>query len=243
VLHSDGPVDTVELVGEPVVVNWRRHALLWMAQLDLEDSRRLWQALRVDWDLDSEPARLLVRAEDGAEVSVIASLPWPPTERPPAMAADARTAWDAIVPAESATGRSVRKSAFVQTGMDTRELLYTLIPFWRESGDITFAPRGVFRDSDVRLAVELALATLSGKTQSLEYQRELTQALWSVRNVWRDEHDSTTFENWVGRLAAGADRSGHGRSVPPAGLPADREENSRLASPPGPDDQPESAGG
>lgn len=242
VLLTDGPVDAVELVGEPVVVNWRRHALLWMAQLDLEDRRRLWQALRVGWDLDSQPTRLLVRVEDGAEVSVIASLPWPPEERPATMETSARAAWDAIMPAESATGRAVRKSAFVQTGMDTREFLYALIPFWRDLGDVTFARRGVFRDSDARLMSELATASVPNQKRSAAYRKELVEALWAVQDARRGAHNSTIFDIW----RALADKSPVGESVRSwsemqtllVGDPASRDELHRLISHLRPADQP-----
>jgi hypothetical protein len=39
------------------------------------------------------------------------------------------------MPADSATGRALRKSAFVQTAFEVREHLYALMPFWRTFGD------------------------------------------------------------------------------------------------------------
>jgi hypothetical protein len=158
VLLSDGPVDVAEIVGEPVVVNWRRQALLWMSQLDLEDSRRLWQSLRVAWDLDSTPTRLMVRLEDGAAVSVLESLPWPPEERPAVVDIGTMREADAVLPAESTSGRKLRKSGFVQTGFDTRELIHVLIPFWRRFGDIRFIDFDVIMDSDAHLLFDAVLA-------------------------------------------------------------------------------------
>ncbi len=79
---NDGPIDAAEAAGRPVVLNWRRQALLWMSQLEPEDARRLWQSIRVEWDLGAEPTRLLARIEDGATVGIMTSLPWPPEEHP-----------------------------------------------------------------------------------------------------------------------------------------------------------------
>lgn len=137
VLLSDGPVDAVELVGEPVVINWRRQALLWQSQLEPEDRKRLWQALRVAWRLDADPTRLEVRPEDGAMIGVYESLPWPPEDRPPTLRPDeheAVIAPDVSVAPESRLGRTLRWSAFVQTAHDVRECLYDLMPYWRGTG-------------------------------------------------------------------------------------------------------------
>jgi len=137
VLLSDGPVDAVELVGEPVVVNWRRQALLWQSQLEAEDRKRIWQALRVAWRLDADPTRLEVRPEDGTEISVYESLPWPPEVRPATRQPDdpaAVLAPDVSVAADSRIGRSLRRSAFVQTAHDVREYLYDLMPYWQGAG-------------------------------------------------------------------------------------------------------------
>ncbi|MFF5296487.1 NACHT domain-containing protein [Paractinoplanes globisporus] len=156
VLLTDGPVDAAELVGEPVAVNWRRFALLCLAQLEPEDARRLWQSLRVCWELGS-PARLTVRTEDGTDVWVFPSLPWPPEDAP----RGGPRPDDVAVPAESPTGHLIRKSAFAQTCIDARELAYTLIPFWRAIGDISFQPTVYLAEdkwrSDVRDLLELLL--------------------------------------------------------------------------------------
>ncbi|MEU8236479.1 NACHT domain-containing protein [Actinoplanes sp. NPDC048967] len=137
VLVNDGPVDAAELVGEPVVVNWRRQALLWQSQLDPEDRKRMWQTLRVAWRLDTDPTRLEVRVEDGADISVYESLPWPPelrpvTRKPGALARG--MAPDVSVRGESRMGRSLRRSAFVQTAHEVRECLYDLMPYWQHAG-------------------------------------------------------------------------------------------------------------
>jgi hypothetical protein len=158
VLLSDGPVDATQLVGEPVVTAWRQQALLWMAQLDPEDSRSMWHALRVDWDLDAEPTRLQVRPEDGADVNVLRSLPYPFEHRPRAGDPVQLRARGAVVAAESHAGRMVRKSAFVQTGIDTRELIHATIPFWRRVGDeLTFVPDHATVESSSRFLLELML--------------------------------------------------------------------------------------
>ncbi|GIE97390.1 NACHT domain-containing protein [Paractinoplanes rishiriensis] len=158
VLLSDGPVDAAELVGEPLVTNWRGQALLWMGQLESEDTRRLWQALRIAWDLDTDPARLLVRVEDGTDVSVFASLPWPPEERPAA----GRPRWDVALPAQTRTGLQLRKSAFAQTGVDFRELYHAMIPFWRRFGDLSHPANRDRSESDVRALLELLLTEEPG---------------------------------------------------------------------------------
>ncbi|WP_030442431.1 NACHT domain-containing protein [Actinoplanes subtropicus] len=162
VLLNDGPVDAEELVGEPAAVNWRRFALLCMGQLQPEDARRLWQSLRVEWDLVAVPPRLRIRVEDGSEVALYGSLPWPPEDRPRIAPGD-----DLIVPSETATGRLIRKSAFSQTGIDARELFYALAPFWREFGDITFRPDGEW-DSDLRTLLGLLFEAHRTRENALE---------------------------------------------------------------------------
>lgn len=137
VLLSDGPVDAVELVGEPVAVNWRRQALLWQSQLEAEDRKRMWQTLRVAWRLDADPTRLEVRPEDGTEISVYESLPWPPEARPVTVRPGdlaAALAPDVSVAADSRMGKSLRRSAFVQTAHEVRECLYDLMPYWQAAG-------------------------------------------------------------------------------------------------------------
>jgi predicted kinase len=196
VLLSDGPVDVVEFVGEPVVVNWRRLALLWMGQLDHEDARRMWKAFRVAWELDDRPARLLIRVEDGSPVSVIRSLPWPFEDRPQASDPVERAARDAVMPAESDTGRSLRKSAFVQTAIDTRELIYTLIPFWRRIGDLTQVPSGAIEESDARLVMETALSVLLPDDEPEHYVSGIMNALDLV--IGSGDSDAT-FVEWLHR--------------------------------------------
>ncbi|GAA2503423.1 NACHT domain-containing protein [Winogradskya humida] len=125
VLLSDRPVDIEELVGQPDVTAWRDQALLWHSMLDPEDRRRLWQQFRVSWHLDERPPRLRIRLEDNAAVSVKESLPWPPAEVPdPGLL----TFDDIAAPATSRTGRLLRRCAFVQTTIDSRELIYALTP-------------------------------------------------------------------------------------------------------------------
>jgi hypothetical protein len=129
--------DAADLVAEPVVVNWRRQALLWQSQLDPEDRKRMWQTLRVAWRLDTDPTRLEVRVEDGADISVYESLPWPPELRPATRKPGdlARgMAPDVSVRGESRMGRSLRRSAFVQTAHEVRECLYDLMPYWQHVG-------------------------------------------------------------------------------------------------------------
>ena len=163
VLVSAEPVDAEELVGEPVAVTWRQFALLCLGQLQPEDARRLWQSLRVEWDLAAEPTRLRIRAEDGSDVALFGSLPWPPEDRPrPGPLPD-----DLVVPSQTATGRLIRKSAFAQTGIDARELFYALVPFWRQAGDIAFEP-GWEWNSDVRTLLELLFGADRTQEQVLE---------------------------------------------------------------------------
>jgi hypothetical protein len=90
-----------------------------------------------------------VRVEDGTPVPVLGSLPWPPEDRPVAPPAN-----DVEIPSESATGGTLRKSAFVQTGFDSREFLYVMMPLWERFGDIRYAEAG--RDvSDARVLLGL----------------------------------------------------------------------------------------
>jgi type II secretory pathway predicted ATPase ExeA len=133
VILADGPSDVVELVGEPVVEEWKALALLWQSQLDGTDRQRIWQSFRVVWRLDRDPTRLEIRVEDGTDIGVHESLPWPPDDRP--VIGAVLTVPDVAMPADSATGRALRKSAFVQTAFEVREHLYALMPFWRTFGD------------------------------------------------------------------------------------------------------------
>jgi hypothetical protein len=141
--------------GEPVVINCRRHAQLWRSQLDGETNSRLWHSFRVAWDLTS--GRLLIRLEDDADVSLAASLPWPP-ETPP-RAED--QPGDAVLTSGSNGGLLLRKSAFVQTTIDMRELLYVLTPFWQRFGDVAHR-HGEKWDSDARHLWEALLGAPPG---------------------------------------------------------------------------------
>ncbi|AGZ44996.1 NACHT domain-containing protein [Actinoplanes friuliensis] len=155
-LLSDGPVDAIDLVGEPVVTNWRRQALLWQSQLEPEDRKRMWQTLRVAWDLTADPTRLTVRIEDGAAVGVYESVPWPPDTHPWTVRPDDHPhllAPDVSVRADSRMGRSLRRSAFVQTAHDVREILYDLMPYWEHVG----TPRLHRLDDEPVLVSEAAL--------------------------------------------------------------------------------------
>ncbi|GAA2606627.1 hypothetical protein Adu01nite_17670 [Paractinoplanes durhamensis] len=163
VLLSDGPVDVTSLVGEPVAVNWRQLALLWMSQLEPEDGRRLWQAFRVEWDLTAAPTQLRIRVEDGTDVPVVPSLPWPPEGRPPTQDG-LPPGRDLAMPAESDTGRQLRKSAFAQTAIDNREFVYALMPFWREFGDIEYRGDHTKNESSAWLVLELAVGSYATGT-------------------------------------------------------------------------------
>jgi hypothetical protein len=157
VLLNYDPIDVAELTGEPVVTNWRRQALLWMSQLSSQGSDRLWRAFRVEWDLTSDPARLLIRLEDGSSVSLASSLPWPPESRPQPRPQTS----DAVLRSTSTGGQLLRRSAFVQTTIDARELFYVLTPFWQRFGDINYRS-GEKWDSDARLLWEAMLGARPG---------------------------------------------------------------------------------
>ncbi|MET0415208.1 MAG: hypothetical protein ABW022_04195 [Actinoplanes sp.] len=172
VLLSDGPVDVADLAGAPVAVNWQRLALLWMSQLQPDDRRRLWQAFRLEWDLAADPARLLIRLEDGADVGILASLPWPPEEIPVPL----EDAEDVRMPSDSQAGRLLRKSAFAQTGFDTREVFYILAPFWRRFGDVNFPHPSQKWDSDARSLLMAVIAEMDDAAP-VERARRYAQAL------------------------------------------------------------------
>jgi hypothetical protein len=175
VLLTDGPADAAELTGEPVPIMWARHALLWLSHLDHEDSQRLWRSLRVDWDGD-----LRVRVEDGTDVSMLASVPWPPWARP-APQPDGDAAWDVVVPSESTTGEMLRRLAFAQASIDNRELVYAMAPFWSRFGDITHAQV----DSDARALWEMFLSA----DDPAAYIRVLTIAAPDVKRIALDHLD------------------------------------------------------
>jgi hypothetical protein len=176
VLLSDEPVDVVELVGEPVVRRWRAQALLWQSQLDSDDRLRLWQTLRVSWDLDVDPGVLYVRVEDGALVSVYESLPWPTNERP----TNHMNAWtsDLFVDSESTVGRALRRSAFVQTAHDVREHLYALIPYWKTYGDTTITSYEDMDDTEMVVSNAGVLLELLLQPVGTANQRSNRRALY-----------------------------------------------------------------
>lgn len=156
VLLSDGPVDVSELVEKPVVTNWRRQALLWQSQLDAVDRKRMWRTLRVAWRLEADPTRLEIRPEDGSDISMYETLPWPPDVNPATRHLDERNAAmapDVSVTAGSRMGESLRRSAFVQTAHDVRECLYDLMPYWQAVG----TPRLHQIDDEPFLVTEAAL--------------------------------------------------------------------------------------
>jgi hypothetical protein len=73
-----------------------------------------------------------VRAEDGSDVSVYRSLPWPLesvaqsiVDPPGSVFSDIRLSSD------SSAGRAVRRGAFLQTSHGLRDWLHVLIPYWR----------------------------------------------------------------------------------------------------------------
>jgi predicted kinase len=182
VLVNDGPVDAADLVAEPVVVNWRRQALLWQSQLDPEDRKRMWQTLRVAWRLDTDPTRLEVRVEDGADISVYESLPWPPELRPATRKPgdlDRGMAPDVSVRGESRMGRSLRRSAFVQTAHEVRECLYDLMPYWQHVGtpSLHMIDDEPVLVSEAALFLQLLLASPAeqpGEQRAKQYEWALT---------------------------------------------------------------------
>jgi hypothetical protein len=130
VFLSDGPVDVAELVEQPVFLTWRQLALLWKSQLAQEDGKRLWQAFRVVWRFpDKADPVLEIRTEDGSPVPLWPSIPWPPDRLPDPP--PRRPTFGLEADPDSDVGRSLRQSAFMQTAVDNRELLYALVPYWR----------------------------------------------------------------------------------------------------------------
>ncbi|WP_073251707.1 NACHT domain-containing protein [Cryptosporangium aurantiacum] len=130
VLLADGPVRADELAGGPSPIAWRQLSLLWRSQLDHEDRQRMWQAFRVAWRFDDDPTWLEVRLEDGSDVSVYASLPWP-TDDPPAFGTD----WlipDVTLRSQSYFGEALRRAAFAQTSIDLRETVYGTMAAWSD---------------------------------------------------------------------------------------------------------------
>lgn len=164
VLLSDGPVDVTELVDEPVLVSWRQQAFLWRSQLDAEDRQRLWQTMRLEWRPGPGSATLQIRVEDGSDVGVYTSLPWPP-DRPPSAGEVplATLSPDVALPSESRAGRAMRRSAFVQTAHEAREFLYVLMPYWRAVGDLHWVMGNDNVQSDAAVLFELLLTPASGQ--------------------------------------------------------------------------------
>ena len=166
VLLSDAPVEAADLVGEPALTRWRAQALLWQSQLDPEDRQRLWQMLRVAWDLTADPTVLRVRTEDGAPVLVYESLPWPPHNRPASTLPSATN--DVRSPSESLVGRALRRSAFVQTAHEVREHLYALLPYWRIFGDTTVTIEQETLVSNAGALFELLLRPLRSRDEAFD---------------------------------------------------------------------------
>lgn len=181
VLTSDAPVDAAELVGEPALVRWRALALLWQSQLDPEDRQRMWQMLRVAWDLKADPTVLRVRVEDGAPVRVYESLPWPPDDRPSTLTS---ATIEIHMPSESPVGRALRRSAFVQTAYEVREHLYALMPYWRTCGDTLVTVEHQTLISNAGALFELLLHPMRSRDDAID-RRPLYSA--AVRHGGRSQ--------------------------------------------------------
>jgi hypothetical protein len=125
---SDDPVQIADLVGEPALERWQRLGLLFFSQLENEDRQNLWLSLRMEW---RSPGILDLRHEDGSDVPVYGSIPWPPDE--PRFEIGP-LAPEVLVPADSKAGLALRRSAFAQTGVNVREFLYMLAPYWELCG-------------------------------------------------------------------------------------------------------------
>jgi hypothetical protein len=157
---SDRPVDVAELVDDPVYLTWRQLAMLWKSQLPPEDGKRLWQAFRVAWRFDDPENPILeIRPEDGSLVSLWRSIPWPPDRqprRPPRL-----PTFDLDAEPDSDVGRSLRQSAFMQTAVDNRELLYALVPYWRAfpEDDVSSGPQLPLTNAHLLLEVLFADTT------------------------------------------------------------------------------------
>ncbi|MFI5954579.1 NACHT domain-containing protein [Cryptosporangium sp. NPDC051539] len=140
VLLAEGPVRADELAGGSSPVAWRQLSLLWRSQLDLVDRGRLWRVFRVAWHFEDDPAWLEVRLEDGSDVSVYESLPWPTDGR--LVGGSEWVIPDVRVPADSEPGEMLRRAAFVQTTVDMRETVYGVMPAWPLAGSsrMNFSP-------------------------------------------------------------------------------------------------------
>ncbi|MFI6066993.1 NACHT domain-containing protein [Micromonospora sp. NPDC051227] len=175
VVLADDPVDAMELVGDPVAVRWRAQALLWQSQLDPEDRKRLWQTLRVEWDLATNPTKLMVRTEDGAPVGVFQSLPWPADDRPdPTLMSSVENVG---LDSDSQMGRALRRSAFVQTTIDVREHLYPLLPYWRHCGDTSLSIQHHTLQSAAGGLFELLLNPMKSRDETIDRERLYEVAL------------------------------------------------------------------
>lgn len=124
---ADAPVDVEQLLGAPPVNTWTEHSLLWAAQLESDDRSVLWQSMRVEWS--PEPPELIVRLEDGSDVSAYRSLRnkgrdgvrfYPRHELLP----------DAVVPAYTDAGYSLREAAFFQATHGMRGWLELAVEYW-----------------------------------------------------------------------------------------------------------------
>jgi hypothetical protein len=138
VVLSDGPLNAAELVGRPAAAAWRHQALLWCSQLEPEDWQSIWQTFRVSWS-DEAGDLLQVALEDGSDVSLHRSLPWPPDDPTSNVTSARQENFDLVVPHDTRFGRMLRRSAFAQTSIDAREYLYALAPYVREAGDMSWA--------------------------------------------------------------------------------------------------------
>jgi hypothetical protein len=135
VMLSSEPVNVADLVDEPVTANWRQQTSLWFSQLHPEDWRRLWQDFRVSWRRETPPT-LFIEIENGSDVSVYDSLPWRPDAAPAPFELHETLTPDVRVAAQSRAGLALRRSAFLQTTVDMREYIYTLMPYWDTVGDM-----------------------------------------------------------------------------------------------------------
>jgi hypothetical protein len=94
----------------------------------------------------------------------------------------------------------LRKSAFAQTGIDTRELIYVLVPFWRRFGEVSFAMRSGTLESDARLLFESMLTDLPNLDLPAGYTA--VDAISALRSAPRHDAIDPAVRNWLDGLTA-----------------------------------------
>ncbi len=145
---------------------WRPQALLWESRLSADGWDSLWTVMRMRVDPVTRSSTLVL--EDGSDVSLWHSMPWPARQPDAAPWGTYELFRDVVVPAEYRGGAWFREAAFRRDRGLPLVLAHGAAPFWREIG----TPLGAISDVATRginleVLLEVLLASRAGEVERL----------------------------------------------------------------------------